>query len=145
MKRHWSFWNERSRISKVSWKFRIPTIYIIYPWNLLFPWKVACFLTISIVFSVSKTKLCGLITWLFHDGGRRHIETSPLICSANQWTGFYMTTASVMKDLKTREAMNAKIPVFVIYVEATIYLLLYYLHDSSILTKQKHISFINYS
>ena len=22
------------------------------------------------------------------------IETSPLMCSANQWTGFYMTTAS---------------------------------------------------
>ena len=28
-----------------------------------------------------------------------HIETSPLICSANQWTGFYMITASVMKEL----------------------------------------------
>ena len=25
---------------------------------------------------------------LFHDGGPYHIETSPLICSANQWTGF---------------------------------------------------------
>ena len=34
---------------------------------------------------------------LFHDGGRYHIETSPLICRANQWTGFYMITASVMK------------------------------------------------
>ena len=28
----------------------------------------------------------------FHDGGRYHIETSP-------WTGFYMITASVMKEL----------------------------------------------
>ena len=28
-------------------------------------------------------------------GGCYHIETSPLICSANQWTGFYMITASV--------------------------------------------------
>ena len=37
---------------------------------------------------------------LFHDGDRYHIETSPLICSANQWTGFYMITASVMKELK---------------------------------------------
>ena len=38
---------------------------------------------------------------LFLDGGRYHIETSPspLICSANQWTGFYMITASVMKEL----------------------------------------------
>ena len=35
-----------------------------------------------------------------HDGGRYHIETSPVICSANQWTGFYMITGSVMKDLK---------------------------------------------
>ena len=33
------------------------------------------------------------------DGGRYHIETSPLICSAIQLTGFYMITASVMKEL----------------------------------------------
>ena len=37
---------------------------------------------------------------LFHDGGRYHIETSPLICRANQWTGFNMITASVMKELR---------------------------------------------
>ena len=37
---------------------------------------------------------------LFHDGDRYHIETSPLICGENQWTGFYMLTASVMKELK---------------------------------------------
>ena len=34
-----------------------------------------------------------------HDGGLYHIETSPLICFANQWTGFYMIEASVMKGL----------------------------------------------
>ena len=34
------------------------------------------------------------------DGGRYHIETSPLICRANQWTGFCMITASIMKELK---------------------------------------------
>ena len=28
------------------------------------------------------------------------METSPLICSANQWTGFYMISASVMKGLR---------------------------------------------
>ena len=39
-------------------------------------------------------------SWLFHDGGRYHIETSPLICRTNQWTGFYMITASVMKRVK---------------------------------------------
>ena len=27
------------------------------------------------------------------------LETSPLICRANQWTGFYMIMASVMKEL----------------------------------------------
>ena len=27
---------------------------------------------------------------LFHDGGPYHIDTNPLVCSANQWTGFYM-------------------------------------------------------
>ena len=36
---------------------------------------------------------------LFHDGGCYHIETSPLICYSNQWTGFYMIMASVMKEL----------------------------------------------
>ena len=45
-------------------------------------------------------------SYLFHDGGRYHIETSPVICSANQWTGFYMITASVMKEL--RHNQNAK-------------------------------------
>ena len=32
-------------------------------------------------------------SWPFHDGGPCHIETSLLICSANQWAGFYMITA----------------------------------------------------
>ena len=34
-----------------------------------------------------------------YDGGCYHIETSPLIGSASQWTGFYMITASFMKGL----------------------------------------------
>ena len=52
--------NGRLRVSKISWKFRIPIIYkiaVIYPWNLLFFKKVAYFLTVSIVFSVSKQNL----------------------------------------------------------------------------------------
>ena len=36
---------------------------------------------------------------LFHDGGSYHIETNPLICSAYQWTSFYMIGASVMNKL----------------------------------------------
>ena len=31
------------------------------------------------------------------------METSPLICRANQWTGFFMTGNSVMKDLNTHK------------------------------------------
>ena len=31
--------------------------------------------------------------------GHYHIETTPLICSSNQWTVFYMITASVRKEL----------------------------------------------
>ena len=34
-----------------------------------------------------------------HRGGPYHIETSPLICGANQWTGFYMIGIPVMKEL----------------------------------------------
>ena len=51
--------NDRLRISKLSWKSRIPTIYnfaVIYPWNLLFTEKVAYFLRVSTVFSVYKQK-----------------------------------------------------------------------------------------
>ena len=36
---------------------------------------------------------------LFHDGSPYHIETSPLICRANHWTGFYRIRISDMKDL----------------------------------------------
>ena len=49
--------NDHLRVSKESWKFCIPTIYnfaAIYPSNLLFSYKVAYFLTISIFFSVYK-------------------------------------------------------------------------------------------
>ena len=37
----------------------------------------------------------------FQDGGCCHIETSPLICGANQWTSFYMITACILKGLST--------------------------------------------
>ena len=39
-------------------------------------------------------------TFMNHDGGPYRIETSPLICRANQWTSFYMTEIFVMKELK---------------------------------------------
>ena len=37
-----------------------------------------------------------ILSWL----SRYHIESSPLICRANQWNGFYMITVSVIKELK---------------------------------------------
>ena len=54
--------NHGLSVSKESWKFHIPTIYnfaVIYLWNLVFSQKIAYFLTVSIVFSVYKTKLYG--------------------------------------------------------------------------------------
>ena len=38
---------------------------------------------------------------LFYDEGSSGIETGPLICSANQWTGFFMIETSVMTGFKT--------------------------------------------
>ena len=40
----------------------------------------------------------------FTDWGPYHIETSPLICTTNQWTGFYMIETSVMKELDNASA-----------------------------------------
>ena len=45
-----------------------------------------------------KSQMLWSVTWLYLMGTRYfydaaiqyHIETSPLICRANQWTGFYM-------------------------------------------------------
>ena len=33
--------------------------------------------------------------------GSYYIETSPLICSLNQWTGFFMLGTSVVKEVKS--------------------------------------------
>ena len=38
--------------------------------------------------------------------GTYHIDTSLLICSANQWTGFYMIETSVMKKLLMLKALQ---------------------------------------
>ena len=45
----------------------------------------------------------------FMTGDRYHIETSPFICSVDQWTGFYMITASVLKELNTSWGLNWQI------------------------------------
>ena len=43
---------------------------------------------------------CILNVQLFHDGGSYHLETSPLICSANQRAAFYIIETSVTKEVK---------------------------------------------
>ena len=51
--------NDRLRVSKVSWKFCIPTIYnfaIMYSWNLLFSSKVAYFSTWKQNFTAQQLK-----------------------------------------------------------------------------------------
>ena len=65
-----------------------------------------CFALMQLSFWQSQ-KMQGryTVTWLnmsnelFHDGGPYHIETSPLIYTANQWTGFYMIGLSAIKVL----------------------------------------------
>ena len=56
-----------------------------YYWNLV----------VNITFRVPMQK-----SDFFYDRGSYHIETSQLICRANQWTGFFMTETSTMKELK---------------------------------------------
>ena len=55
----------------------------------------------KICFGRLKIYLENINQWVFnfHDGGPYHIETSPLIGSPNQWTGFYMIGTFVMKYL----------------------------------------------
>ena len=45
---------------------------------------------------------------LFHDKDLCHIETSPLICFANQWTGFYMIETTFMKELNGLKTYSAR-------------------------------------
>ena len=72
---------------------------------------------------------------IFHGRGLYHIETSPLICSANQWTSFYMITTSVIKELmaKWRNAqrkLDAKNPKLSSFFTSKMFL---YLFTSSLL------------
>ena len=72
----------------------------------------------------SKTKP-SLYPQPFHDGGLYHIETSPLICSANQWTGFYMISASVMKGLiqKLNENHSLCYSKFFVHIRNSLFIL----------------------
>ena len=51
------------------------------------------------MFNASLTILWLLgMAGLTRDRGPYHRETSPLICSANQWNGFYKIGSSVLKE-----------------------------------------------
>ena len=50
-------------------------------------------------FMIEVTCFRNLFHLFLYDGGPDHIETSPLICRVNQWTGFYMIGTFVMKEL----------------------------------------------
>ena len=56
------------------------------------------------IFATSKSKIKQLYDPInsFMTEAVNQIETSPLICWANRWTGFYMITASVVKELNAR-------------------------------------------
>ena len=45
---------------------------------------------------------------LFHERGLYHIESSPLICTANQCSGFYMVGTPAMKNLNKHVSVNLK-------------------------------------
>ena len=82
------------RMSVVIWRFAL----------LLFPKNVMTEI-IRLILIVKNVPLYfwyknDVFTEPFHDGGNYHIETSPLICSENRWTGFYMIGSSAMKELK---------------------------------------------
>ena len=53
----------------------------------------------------SGDKVC-LKKYLLKEGPY-HIETSPLICSANQWTAFYMIGTSVIKHFELKHFVKA--------------------------------------
>ena len=50
----------------------------------------------------SKREFFILILLFFHDGDLYHMDTSPLTCFANHWSGFFMIGSSAMKELKRR-------------------------------------------
>ena len=70
-----------------------------------FVWKIYKSPHKLILFEVNK-KITRL---LFHDGGPYHIETSPLIFSANQKTVFYKIEIFVKKEVMSRMFLG-KIP-----------------------------------
>ena len=74
------------RLTPQAWSHR-PTFL-----SLISQFKLSIFLGMLIL-------ACTWVLELFHEGGHFHIQTSPLIYSANQWTGSYMVGTAVIKVL----------------------------------------------
>ena len=82
--------------------FEHGTIYIFMLWEKLFQWSFhglldfPVFILFQILFKIYRSIPLTLSWRRFY-----HIKISPLICSVNQLTGFYMIRTSVMRDLNT--------------------------------------------
>ena len=48
---------------------------------------------------------------LYREGGPYHIETSPLTCSANKRTGFYMIVTSITEELSVGTSYSVLISI----------------------------------
>ena len=57
------------------------------------------------------------IHWFFHDGDPYHLENSPLICSAIQWSGYCMTKTSTTKKLNVIKPQNLSIKSYLIHIK----------------------------
>ena len=54
-------------------------------------------LSLGSEYASARHPFCSNSFALTHTGGPNHIETSPLICRTNHWTGFYMIATSVIR------------------------------------------------
>ena len=61
--------------------------------------KIIVTFAVVVVSLDSKMNVCKIFKEAAILGGPYHIETSSLIYGANQWTGFYITRASAIKEL----------------------------------------------
>ena len=61
--------------------------------------KIASMILTDLTTLINRVNSIKLLNLLLRDRGPYHIETSPLICRASLWVGFYMISTSVMREL----------------------------------------------
>ena len=107
----------RSYFGKITRKLGCSTGFYIRLWHRFYSRKGLQNVNIYLIWSKSTLKICHclLVSWvnkkLFHDGGLYHKEISPLICSANERTSFYMIGTSVMNELTKKVEFAVKFSV----------------------------------